>query len=126
MMTSHGNNKLKYDVVKFMNIPHETVSVMTAKTSGFPRKRHLKIVISVMLLRNLNIHQKLCNGTRLLVIGIGKCYINVDMKDKEVHLILRIKFVILDYGYEITRLKFPVKLLCFVMINVMCNDTFMS
>ena len=72
-MTSHGDNKPKSDAAKSMNTPPETVRVITVKTSGFPKARlDLKIGVSVMLLRNLRVHQKLCNGTQLIVKGIGR------------------------------------------------------
>ena len=49
----------------------------------------------------------------------------MEIKDKQVHLIPQIKFTTLDYGYEISRIQFPVRL-CFAMISVMVDDSFIE
>lgn len=87
-------------------------------TPGLPaHKIHLKVNVSVILLRNLN-PPKLCNGTRLRIVALHKNLIEATIltgcgKGENV-LIPRIPIIPSNFPFQFKRLQFPVNL-CFAM-----------
>lgn len=87
-MDTYSDNKSRSETSKQMHIPKETVRMMASKSSEFPEAElKLKIGVTVMLLRNLSVHDNLCNGTRMTVQEVGSRYIKVATLDETSHLI---------------------------------------
>ena len=123
-MDTCGDNRLRSKTAKQMHIPKETIRMMASKSGGFPEAElKLKIGVTAMLLRNLSVHDNLCNGTRVTVLEVGSRYIKVATIDGTLHLIPRIKFITDEYGYRITRIQFPLGL-CYAMNRVVKNQIY--
>ena len=94
----------------------------TLKPNGFPSHiLHLKPGMPLMLLRNINPRQGLCNGTRLI---FDRCIQNkllqcTVVETKRVVLIPRITFIpkLLEYPFEWQRRQFPVRPAFAITIN---------
>jgi hypothetical protein len=88
-----------------------------------PHKLRLKIGCVVMLLRNLNIKQGLCNGVRLRVLENGnrflKCEIITGSHSGNIALLPRISLNPDDdkLPFPMQRLQFPIKLAYAITIN---------
>ena len=98
-------------------------------TSLPPYKLHLKKYCVVMLIRNLSIHEGLCNGTRLLVLDCGinllKCQILTGDKKGDIVFLNRITLYCEDvYPFTFKRRQFPVKLAFAMTINKAQGQTF--
>lgn len=85
-----------------------------------PARLHLKIGVPIILLRNLDAQQGLCNGTRMVVLRIGKNCLRVRVLTGDfagdIRLIPKIKLTTNeeDFPFKISRVQFPVRL-CFAM-----------
>lgn len=85
-------------------------------------KLKLRKFCTVMVTRNLNISEGLCNGTRLLEIDSGRnilmCEILTSDKKGEIVFINRITLISdNDYGFTFKRHQFPIKLDFAMTIN---------
>jgi ATP-dependent DNA helicase PIF1 len=50
------------------------------KCSGMPNHRlHFKVGVPVMLMRNIDVASGLCNGTRLIIVGLGQNVIHAQV-----------------------------------------------
>ncbi|KAF8113262.1 hypothetical protein N665_0053s0013 [Sinapis alba] len=115
---SIGDDKEK---VANQHILYPTDFLNTLKFSGIPNhKLDLKIGVPVMLLRNLNQREGLCNGTRLLITRLGNWIIEAEILTgtyvgKRV-LIPRINLTPTDarWPFKLKRRKFPVRV-CYAM-----------
>ena len=82
-----------------------------------------------MLLRNLNIHEGLCNGTSLLIIELGtnvlKCQILTGDKTGEIVFLNRITLICENiYPFTFRRRQFPIKVAYAMTINKSQGQTF--
>jgi PIF1-like helicase/Helicase len=104
------------------NFPEEFLNSLTP--NGFPlHELSLKINCPIILLRNLNVKEGLCNGTRLTISRISQrvlcCKISLGVhKGKEV-LIPRVSIDSTSnaYPFVMTRRQFPVRLAFAMTIN---------
>jgi len=85
-----------------------------------PHKLHLKSNCIAMLIRNLNINDGLCNGTKVIIIELAnhllKCMILID--DKIDIFLNRITLYCENvYPFTFTRRQFPIKLVSLMTIN---------
>jgi hypothetical protein len=104
------------------NFPEEFLNSLTP--NGFPlHDLQLKQNCPIILLRNLNVKEGLCNGTRLIVTRISLRVLNCRItsgvhKDKEV-LIPRVSIDSTSnaYPFIMTRRQFPVRLAFAMTIN---------
>jgi hypothetical protein len=72
----------------------------TIVASGLPNhKLRLKVGVPVMLLRNLDQHYGLCNGTRLIITRMEKFVL-------EGGVMLETKYIYLDYLYHLQTSEF--------------------
>ena len=94
-----------------------------------PYKMRLKVNAVVMLLRNLNVAEGLCNGTRLQILEIGDRILKVMILtgDKRGDTVLIPRITVTDdqsFPFPIHRHQFPVKLAYAITINKAQGQTF--
>ena len=95
--------------------------------SGFPLAQlKLKIGCPIIILRNLQPREGVCNGTRGILTGAKPCVLEVRLFSGKTVLIPRVKLISADLGrpFLLRRLQFPIAL-CFAMtINKSQGQTF--
>ena len=90
----------------------------------------LKVAVIIMLLRNLDMKRGLCNGTRLVVCGLHRYFIEVEILagafKGNVELIPRIKLAPSDVSlpFVLQRIQFPVRVAYAMTINKAQAQTF--
>jgi hypothetical protein len=93
-----------------------------------PHVLQLKKFAIVMLLRNLNVDEGLCNGTRMIVLDMKPhailCQIASGSKKGEQHWIPRINVTSDQRFFTINRKQFPLKLAFSMTINKAQGQTF--
>lgn len=94
-----------------------------------PHKLKLKVNAIIMLIRNLNVNQGLCNGTRLRVIAMQNNVIEAKIvsgtRAGEIAFIPRITISCRDkYQFILYRHQFPIKLAFAMTINKSQGQTF--
>ena len=108
------------------NYPLEFINSLTP--SGMPEHRlFLKVGSIIILLRNLNVHSGLCNGTRLVVKELHDNLIVAEtITIKQTVLIPRIKLAPsnINLPFVSERLQFPVRLAYSMTINKAQGQTF--
>ncbi|CAF1641194.1 unnamed protein product [Didymodactylos carnosus] len=111
------------------NYPTEFLNSLTP--SGMPsHKLKLKIGAFVMLLRNLNVHQGLCNGIRLIVRRLLNhtidCEVATESNKGNQVLIPRITLPPSDpfLPFKLSRHQFPIRLSFAMTINKSQGQTF--
>ena len=95
--------------------------------SGFPVARLvLKIGCPIMILRNLQPREGVCNGSRGIVTRISTRILEVELFNGATVLIPRIKLISadLDVPFKLCRLQFPVSLSFAMTINKSQGQTF--
>ena len=99
----------------------------TITPSGFPRA-HLKLKIGcpIMVLRNLQPREGVCNGTRAIVTNISTRVLEARLFSGQTILIPRIKLISADpeLPFHLARLQFPVSLSFAMTINKAQGQTF--
>jgi ATP-dependent DNA helicase PIF1 len=107
---------------EILNFPIEYLNTLTP--TGFPSHcLNLKLNCPIILLRNLNVEDGLCNGTRLILLQatprILTCKIINGPKANKTVLIPRISLDTTDnsYPFIMTRRQFPVRLAFAMTIN---------
>jgi hypothetical protein len=117
------------DSIKPQDSPHEISNfpieyLNTLTPNGFPPHcRNLKINCPVILLRNLNVSDGLCNGTRLVLLAattrILTCKIINGPRANKTVLIPRVSLDTTEnaYPFIMTRRQFPVRLAFALTIN---------
>ena len=108
------------------NYPTEFINSLTP--SGMPRhKIQLKQNAVIMLLRNLDIKQGLCNGTRLKVCNLYSNVIDTEvLSTKKRVLIPRIRLSPSDTNlpFQLQRYQFPIRMAFCMTINKAQGQTF--
>ncbi|XP_034934873.1 uncharacterized protein [Chelonus insularis] len=94
-----------------------------------PHELRLRVNCIVMLIRNLSIHEGLCNGTRLLVLELQnnllKCQILSGDKSGDIVFINRITLYCENvYPFSFKRRQFPIRLAFAMTINKSQGQTF--
>ena len=95
--------------------------------SGFPAARLvLKIGCPVMILRNLQPREGVCNGSRGIVTRISTRILEVQLFNGATVLVPRIKLISsdLDVPFKLCRLQFPISLSFAMTINKSQGQTF--
>ena len=114
------------DPVEENNFPTEFINSLTP--SGMPQhKLQLKEGAIIMLMRNLDIRQGLCNGTRLKVCHLYKNVIDAQkINSNQRVLIPRIRLSPSDTNlpFQLQRTQFPVRLAFCMTINKAQGQTF--
>jgi hypothetical protein len=112
------------------NFPVSLEILHSLKTPGIPEHNlNLKINSVIMLLRNLNIREGLCNGTRLQLIDIGKnilcgIILNGD-RAGETAFIPRITLIEdKKFPFLLKRHQFPIRIAYALTINKSQSQTF--
>ena len=102
--------------------PVEFLNNITA--SGLPlSKLRLKIGVPLMILRNLNPQQGLCNGTRCILLACTRRVLKVQIirgqQNGDIHFIPRIDCIPEEesVGFQFRRRQFPVRLAFAMTIN---------
>ena len=126
-MTYYSSDKIECDNSEERdNYPTEFINSLTP--SGMPRhKLCLKERAMIMLLRNLDIKQGLCNGTRLRICRLHRHVIDAEvLSTKQRVLIPRIKLSPSDtrLPFQLQRTQFPVRLAFCMTINKAQGQTF--
>ncbi|KAF2894123.1 hypothetical protein ILUMI_12050 [Ignelater luminosus] len=112
------------DYVQVANYPVEFLNSLTPL--GMPQHRlTLKVGALITLLRSLNVHRNLCNGTRLMVRHLGTNYIDAERVDAsgcltgERVFIPRIDLSTIGntLPFKLRRRQFPVRLAYAITIN---------
>jgi len=122
----HGYTSV--DTTESGTIPPEVLN--KSISSGLPpHVLRLKKDSIVILLRNLNMDQGLCNGTRLRILemktNVLKCEIITGTKSGNIVLLPRITLVDnTSFGYDLHRHQFPIKLSFSMTINKSQGQTF--
>jgi ATP-dependent DNA helicase PIF1 len=122
-----GNEKEYLSCDKIVKVPgsHESYDLLylveflnSVNENNFPHHRLLKKAIPIMLLRNLNQSEVLCNGTRLVITSLGDMVIEAEImfgqhKGKRV-LIPRITLTLKTprLPFVLERRQYPIKVLC--------------
>ena len=94
-----------------------------------PHELHLQVNSIVMLIRNISIHEGLCNGTRLRILDLNnnllKCKILAGDKEGQVVFLNRITlYSDNEYPFTFKRRQFPIKLPFAMTINKAQGQTF--
>ncbi|RCN49553.1 hypothetical protein ANCCAN_04325 [Ancylostoma caninum] len=116
------------DPKDMLNLPTEFLNRMTP--AGFPpHELRIKIGSIVMLLRNLDLKEGLCNGTRLSVVQTGDrvlgCIFACGSRKGRYVLIPRIdNYYNQDLPFTLKRRQFPLRLCFAITINKSQGQTF--
>ena len=94
-----------------------------------PHELHLKINCIVMLIRNISVHEGLCNGTRLRILDLAnnllKCKVLTGDKAGQIVFLNRITlYSDKEYPFTFKRRQFPIKLAFAMTINKAQGQTF--
>lgn len=113
------------------NYPLEFLNTLTP--CGMPQHRlSLKVGAVIVLLRNLDVRDGLCNGTRLIITRLAQFYLNAEVLSNNGErtgrhvLIPRIDLTIQDSNlpFSFKRRQFPVRLAYAMTINKAQGQTF--
>ena len=116
---SRDSASLDNDDLNEYKIPIETLNSLPTPSGMPPHLLHLKKYCPLVLLKNLNVSQGLCNGTRCILLEIKKNLLRVKLlhNGKEA-FIPRIKTSDNEkYGFTLSRIQFPVQLAFGMSIN---------
>jgi len=111
-----------------LNFPTEFLNKMTP-TGMPPHELHLKVGAIIMLLRNLDVKNGLCNGTRLTIVKISRrvlgCTIATGARQGQHVLIPRIdSYFDQRLPFKLKRRQFPVRLSFAMTINKAQGQSF--
>ena len=96
-----------------------------------PYELHLRVNSMVMLIRNISIHEGLCNGTQLKILDLNnnllKCKILEEDKEGQVVFLNRITlYSDNEYPFTFKRRQLPIRLAFAMIINKAQGQTFSS
>lgn len=122
LITRYADNRSDANDERHEEVPKEFLASLNS--GGLPLSElHLKKGVPLMLLRNINPAEGLCNGTRLTLLEAKnhclKVRINGGDFDGKIHILYRVlhESQDSDFPYKLFRLQFPVRLAFAMTIN---------
>ncbi len=116
---SHDSASLDNDDLNEYKIPVETLNQLPTPSGMPPHLLHLKKYCPLVILKNLNVNEGLCNGTRCILLEVKRNLLRVKLLHNDTEAFIpRIKVSDNEkYGFTLHRFQFPVQLAFAMSIN---------